>query len=182
MTKRKISAMVSPEQIRRAQGVTDNDNLSDLIEQGLEALIERELERRWVAGYERQPAGMTYPMKCPSISARSHGSHSCEHGQAAWWGGAVADVPGDKVRPVLVLTWERFIGRLRSVLVARSPRQFGIPTEVALGPNDGLPQPCAANFDNLFTLRRERLREPIARLSDDHLHQVCQAYRFAAGC
>ncbi|MGH8909195.1 MAG: type II toxin-antitoxin system PemK/MazF family toxin [Egibacteraceae bacterium] len=101
------------------------------------------------------------------------------HRGEVWW----ADVPGDKVRPVLVLTRERFIGRLHSVLVAPVTSTVrGIPTEVALGPDDGLPQPCAANFDNLFTLRRKRLRELIACLGDDHLHQVCQAYRFAAGC
>lgn len=55
MAKRKISATVSPEGIRRAQEVTGNSNLSDLIEQGLEALVERELERRWLAGYQQQP-------------------------------------------------------------------------------------------------------------------------------
>ncbi|MGH8933360.1 MAG: type II toxin-antitoxin system PemK/MazF family toxin [Egibacteraceae bacterium] len=96
-----------------------------------------------------------------------------------WW----ADVPGDKVRPVLVLTRERFIERLHSVLVAPVTSTVrGIPTEVALGPDDGLPHPCAANFDNLFTLRRDRLHEVIARLGDGHLEQVCLAYRFAAGC
>ncbi|MGH8909196.1 MAG: type II toxin-antitoxin system CcdA family antitoxin [Egibacteraceae bacterium] len=65
MAKRKISVTVSPEQIRRAQEVTGNDNLSDLIERGLEALVERELERRWVAGYERQPTLDDLPDEVP---------------------------------------------------------------------------------------------------------------------
>ncbi len=96
-----------------------------------------------------------------------------------WW----ADVPGDKVRPVLVLTRERFIDRLRSVLVAPvTSRVRGIPTEVALGPDDGLPQVCAANFDNLLTLRRDRFTDLVVRLRDDRLVEVCRAYRFAAGC
>jgi mRNA interferase MazF len=58
-----------------------------------------------------------------------------------WW----ADVPGDKRRPVLVLTRERFIPRLTSVLVAPVTTAVrGIPTEVAMGPADGMPHTCAA--------------------------------------
>lgn len=72
-----------------------------------------------------------------------------------WW----ADVPGDKRRPVLVLTRERFISRLNAVLVAPvTTKVRGIPTEVTLGPADGMPQACAANFDNTFTLADARPR------------------------
>ncbi|MDN5861779.1 MAG: type II toxin-antitoxin system PemK/MazF family toxin [Pseudonocardia sp.] len=96
-----------------------------------------------------------------------------------WW----ADVPGDKIRPVLVLTRERFIERLNAVLVAPvTTRVRGIATEVELTEADGLPRRCAANFDNIFTLRRERLRSSIAQLPAARLEEVCRAYRFAAGC
>jgi mRNA interferase MazF len=96
-----------------------------------------------------------------------------------WW----ADVPGDKVRPVLVLTRERFIPRLNAVLVAPvTSRVRDIPTEVALGEVDGLPQECAANFDNVFTLRRDRLRERVGVLPAARWPQVCRSYRFAIGC
>jgi len=96
-----------------------------------------------------------------------------------WW----ADVPGDKRRPVLVLTRQRFIPRLTSVLVAPvSTTIRSIPTEVALGPADGLSRRCAASFDNLFTLRRRLLVERIGGLGADRLEEVCAAYRFAAGC
>lgn len=96
-----------------------------------------------------------------------------------WW----ADVPGDKRRPVLVLTRERFIPRLTAVLVAPVTTTVrGIPTEVPMGPADGMPQPCAANFDNTFTLTRGRLQERIATLPPARLDEVCHAYRFAAGC
>lgn len=92
-------------------------------------------------------------------------------------------MPGDKIRPVLVLTRERFIERLNSVLVAPvTTRVRGIPTEVELTEADGLPRRCAANFDNIFTLRRERLRSSIAQLPAARLEEVCRAYRFAAGC
>ena len=61
MAKKKISATLSPERIRQAQEVTGNTNLSDLLEQGLAALVERELERRWFAGHEQQPPGEDLP-------------------------------------------------------------------------------------------------------------------------
>lgn len=96
-----------------------------------------------------------------------------------WW----ADVPGDKVRPVLVLTRDRFISRLDSVLVAPVTTTVRrIPTEVALGPEDGLARVGAANFDNVFTISKQRLDQRIARLGAERLLEVCDAYRFAAGC
>lgn len=101
------------------------------------------------------------------------------HRGDVWW----ADVPGDKVRPVVVLTRERFVPRLTSLLVAPvSTTVRGIPTEVALDTGDGLPRDCAANFDNVFTLHRSRFKARISRLSEERLRQVCLAYRFAAGC
>jgi mRNA interferase MazF len=96
-----------------------------------------------------------------------------------WW----ADVPGDKVRPVLVLTRQRFTSRLTSLLVAPVTTTVrGIPTEVVLDADDGLPRRCAANFDNVFTLHRSRFENRIGQLGDERLVEVCRAYRFAAGC
>lgn len=96
-----------------------------------------------------------------------------------WW----AEVPGDKMRPVLVLTRERFIPRLTSLLVAPvTTRVRSIPTEVPLGAAEGFPKPCAANFDNVFTIRRDRLTSRSGRLEDSRLDEVCRALRFAAGC
>lgn len=96
-----------------------------------------------------------------------------------WW----AEVPGEKVRPVLVLTRQRFTSRLTSLLVAPVTTTVrNIPTEVALDRDDGLPRRCAANFDNVFTLNRSRFTSPISRLADERLAEVCRAYRFAADC
>jgi mRNA interferase MazF len=101
------------------------------------------------------------------------------HRGEIWW----ADVPGDKVRPVLVLTRERFIPRLTAVLVAPLTTNVrDIPTEVAIGPSDGLPRPSAASFDNVFTLQLTRFRELITPLDSSRFEDVCRAYRFAAGC
>ncbi len=96
-----------------------------------------------------------------------------------WW----ADVPGDKVRPVVVLTRQRFTSRLNALLVAPVTTMVrGIPTEVALDADDGLGRPCAANFDNTFTLGRARFERRITQLGDERLVEICRAYRFAAGC
>src|SRR5688572_15846906 len=104
---------------------------------------------------------------------------SSPHRAEVWW----AEVPGDKVRPVLILTRERFIASLNSVLVAPLTTSLrGIPTEVVFTREDGLVQTCAANFDNLFTLRKERLQEFITATPAGKLEDICRAYRFAAGC
>lgn len=101
------------------------------------------------------------------------------HRGEVWW----AEVPGDKVRPVLVLTRERFIERLGAVIVAPITTTVrGIPTELELSPEDGMPRACAVNFDNVFTLRRERFRSYIAALPAARLEDACRCYRFAVGC
>jgi mRNA interferase MazF len=101
------------------------------------------------------------------------------HRGEVWW----ADVPGDKVRPVLVVTRERFVDRLSAVIVAPVTTTVrDIPTEVQLGPADGLGQVCAANFDNVFTLHRQRFHARISALRPDRLGELCAAYRFAAEC
>ena len=101
------------------------------------------------------------------------------HRGNVWW----ADVPGDKRRPVVVLTRERFISRLNSVLVAPVTSTVrSIPTEVVLDAADGMPRACAANFDNVFTISRARLQVRITHLSPAQLDLVCRAHRFAVGC
>lgn len=101
------------------------------------------------------------------------------HRGEVWW----ADVPGDKRRPVLILTRERFVTRLGAVLVAPLTSNVrGIATEVELTAEDGLGERCAANFDNVFTLSKSRFVDRICRLGEERLEQVCAAYRFAAGC
>lgn len=48
MPKTKVSAAVSPHRLARAREVTGTDSVSDLFEEDLAALIERELEQRWL--------------------------------------------------------------------------------------------------------------------------------------
>ncbi len=55
MTKRKVSATISPERLRQAQELSGNDNVSDVLDQALAVFIERSLEQRWMDGYAARP-------------------------------------------------------------------------------------------------------------------------------
>lgn len=48
MTKTKVSATLTPERLAKAREVTGISNLSEMLDQALEALIERKLEERWL--------------------------------------------------------------------------------------------------------------------------------------
>lgn len=52
MSKRKVSVTLSPERITRAQEVTGRSNLSELLDEALLALVDRELELRWIARHD----------------------------------------------------------------------------------------------------------------------------------
>ncbi|HEU0191296.1 MAG TPA: DMT family transporter [Mycobacterium sp.] len=47
-TRAKISATLTPERLREAQQITGTANISQLLDEALAALIERELEKRWL--------------------------------------------------------------------------------------------------------------------------------------
>ncbi len=91
-----------------------------------------------------------------------------------------ADVPGDKRRPVVVLTRDSVLPRLTTILVAPvTTRIRSIPTEV---PVRGLPKACVANLDNITPLPKGTLVERAGQLSPDELTALCSAARFAIGC
>ncbi len=95
-----------------------------------------------------------------------------------WWAQAQ-----DKRRPVVVVTRDEAIPVLRRLVVApvtRTVRQ--IPTEVALGENEGLPGPCAASFDNLQPVNRHLLTERVGALPATRRSEVCRALDALADC
>jgi mRNA interferase MazF len=65
-------------------------------------------------------------------------------------------------------------------LVTRTVR--GIPTEVALSRVDGMPVDCAVTLDNLRTVPKVLLTEPIAVLGGERMHEICVALAAATGC
>lgn len=95
----------------------------------------------------------------------------------------LADVPGDKRRPVVVLTRNSVLARLTTVLVAPvTTRVREIPTEVPLGPDHGLGRACVANFDNIAPLPKRVLVRKVGALARDDLAAACRAARFAIDC
>ncbi|HEV2474396.1 MAG TPA: type II toxin-antitoxin system PemK/MazF family toxin [Chthonomonadales bacterium] len=94
-----------------------------------------------------------------------------------WW----ADL-GEPIgrRPVLVLTRNDGIRIRSNITVAPiTTRIRGIPTEVALGPADGLPRECVADLDSLQTLQKRTLIERQTSLSLSKLYEAEAAIRFA---
>lgn len=95
-----------------------------------------------------------------------------------WWGEAE-----DKRRPVLVITRSDAIDVLDWIVVAPVTRRIrGIPTEIRLGPDDGLPVDCAASFDNVQTIGRVLLTERVGETSDVRRRQICRALGALADC
>jgi len=95
----------------------------------------------------------------------------------------LADLPGDKIRPVLVMTRTAVVRYLHSVIAAPVTSTVrGIPTEVALSISEGLLHPSVANFDNVQLVSRSRLIRRVGALSGDRLAAACRALRFATAC
>lgn len=94
-----------------------------------------------------------------------------------------ADVPGDKRRPVLVLSRDPMGRILHSVICAPITSNVrGLATEVLLGKDAGLVQRSAANFDNTFLLARRRLVRQLGRASSAAMTAACRALEIAVGC
>lgn len=91
--------------------------------------------------------------------------------------------PPDKRRPVVVLTRQEVIGLLRTVLVAPVTTTIrGIPSEVPVGPPEGLRRPSVVNLDHVQTVALRRLSKRIGHLDPDKMHEVCVALSVAVGC
>jgi mRNA interferase MazF len=96
-----------------------------------------------------------------------------------WWG----EVPEAGRRPFLVMTRSRAIPVLNSVLAVPVTRTVrGIPTELPLGPDDGLPVECAASFDNLRVVPKANLTQRICALAPARLADACAALGHAVDC
>jgi mRNA interferase MazF len=83
---------------------------------------------------------------------------------------------------VLILTRDSAISVLNSVTVAPITSTIrSIPTEVVLTKDDGLPDTCAANFDNLQTVPKANISAPITHLSMSKMKAAAGAIGFALG-
>jgi len=82
---------------------------------------------------------------------------------------------------VLVSRDEAYSVRTRVTVVPVSRTVRGIPTEVRLGPVDGLPKAGAANADEIVTIPRDLVDRRLAMMSRTKLAELDEAIRFALG-
>ena len=103
-----------------------------------------------------------------------------EHGRGqVWW----AEIEHVGRRPFLIMTRSAAIPVLHSVLAAPVTRTIrDIPTELMLGPEDGMKTDCAASFDNLRVVPKSHLVDFILTLRPARLAEACAALRAAVDC
>jgi mRNA interferase MazF len=86
----------------------------------------------------------------------------------------------DKARPVLVLTREPVRAAMRRVTVAPiTSTAKGLSTEVAVGPANGLEQPCVISCDNIITIDKATLGRHVGFLFEHQEGELAEAIRNA---
>lgn len=89
----------------------------------------------------------------------------------------------DKRRPVLVLTRQEVISLLHTVMVAPVTSTIrGLPSEVAVGVDEGLARESAVNLDHIQTVERARLVRYMGALGPAKMRDACRALAIATGC
>src|SRR2546425_13263207 len=86
----------------------------------------------------------------------------------------------DKRRPVVVLSREDVIPLLDTVIVAPVTSTLrGVPSEVVVGPDEGLKQESVINLDHLYVVDKTRLIGYIGTVPSSKMHLVCRAVAVA---
>lgn len=95
-----------------------------------------------------------------------------------WWG----EAPDDKGRPFLVVSRDVANEVMQRVLVAPVTRRVrGLPSELALGAEEGLPVDSVASFDNVRPFPKAMLVRRLGALGP-RLHELCLAAQAALDC
>ncbi len=96
-----------------------------------------------------------------------------------WW--AALPAPAGR-RPVVLLSRNEAYAVRELVTVAPvTTRVRRVPTEVPLGPAEGLPKTCVVNLDTITTIPRRTLTQPIGPLPPEKLAALERALAFALG-
>ena len=97
-----------------------------------------------------------------------------------WW----CEPPDIGRRPVVVLSRDAAIPRLRRVLVAPCTTTIrGLPSEVLLEPGDDpVPRRSAVNLDSVESVSVGLLVERLGRVSDSRMREICDALAVATDC
>jgi mRNA interferase MazF len=94
-----------------------------------------------------------------------------------WW--ANLSGPAGR-RPVVLLSRdEAYLVRALVTVAPITTRVRGLPIEVALGVEDGLPRSCVANLDTITTIPKDCLSDRVGVLSVGKIRQLDGAIRFA---
>ncbi len=94
-----------------------------------------------------------------------------------WWASLPAPIGR---RPVVLLSRNEAYAVRNAVTVAEVTSTIrGIPVEVELGPDDGLPKKCVVNLDTIVTIRKDLLIERISILHGEKVKQIDSAIKFA---
>ena len=89
----------------------------------------------------------------------------------------------DKRKPVVILSRPEAIDVLHTVMVAPITSTIrGLPSEVVVGPPEGLKHDSAVNLDHVQTVEQARLTRQVGHLRADKMRAVCRALAVAIGC
>lgn len=97
-----------------------------------------------------------------------------------WW----CEPPGIGRRPVVVLSRDAAIPRLRRTLIAPCTTTIrGLASEVLLEPGDDpVPRQSAVNLDSIESVAVGLLTERLGRLGVQRMRQLCAALEVAVDC
>ncbi len=97
-----------------------------------------------------------------------------------WW----CELPDTGRRPVVVLSRDAAIGRLRRTLIGPCTTTVrGLASEVVLEPGeDPVPRRCAVNLDSVESVSIAVLVERLGRLGGERLRAICAALEVATDC
>jgi mRNA interferase MazF len=83
---------------------------------------------------------------------------------------------------VLILTRNEVLDRLNELIVVPATRTIrGLSTEVVLTQADGMPRPCALNFDHVSLAQRSRIGATVCTLPEQRWPEVRRALLVACG-
>jgi len=95
-----------------------------------------------------------------------------------WWG----EAPDEKGRPYLVVSRDAANAVMQRVLVAPVTRRVrGLPSELRVGADEGLPAESVASFDNLQPFSKALLVRRLGTLGP-RTHELCRAAGAVLDC
>ena len=96
-----------------------------------------------------------------------------------WWG----ETPDERGRPFLVVSRDAANAVMHRVLVVPVTRRIrGIPSELPVGPDEGLPVPSVASFDNLRPFPKAMLVRRLGSLGPARRHELCKVAGATLDC